>query len=291
MKRTFLTLFLWGVASTGAWSCDICGCSSMGMGMSDWGFSDRSAVGLRYAFRSFEADGLRDYFYQSELRAAIRLNPKFQLRVQVPVLFAQRKVEGLARPAEINGLGDASILLAYQLWSKIYSSSTHQIRVAAGLNLPTGNFENRPVESLIAPNFQAGTGSWDPLFQGQYQLNHRNWIFLAQFSWLWNQSNSYGYRFGNQYQTMLSAGYIQELESSKLIWLAGLDYEDLRTDINQRGFYQSGTGGQAYFARFGAQWFVGDWWFAVFGQRRVGLGTQQDYRPLESVNVSMNYLF
>jgi hypothetical protein len=292
MKKLVAALLLSGLSYQPAYSCDVCGCTSMGFGLGQWAITGENSIGLRGGWRSFEGPEYTDYFYQAELSAIYTLNNRWQLSASLPYLYAERNLGPEIGTAEINGIADANLMVNYQALMKMSGNSAHTLSLGGGLNLPSGRFENRDPESLVAPNFQRGSASIDFLGQVQYRYNYLNYVAVAQVSYLYNTTNRYDYRFGDQLFANLRAGHSFELNDKSLLMLYGsAAWEHYGRDVNARNFYQYGTGGDAIFSGVGLNLFWQDWWLGVEYNHALWNSSSSNYSPLAQFQVNLNYLF
>ena len=275
MKYFFRLAFLGLTLNTTALqACDVCGCGSLGFGMGDWINQGRSMLKTNYSMRSFEGPLSTDYFHQIQLSGIWALENNWQLKFTLPYLYARREVFETGQMASLNSIGDISVSAQKLIWSKIDSNRSHSLYLSGGIQAPTGPFEDRPIESYIAPNFQAGSSSWDFQFSLQYELAWKDYLLVYQLAHLQNTTNSYDYRFGDQWLNALKiARPIKLSERYQSMLYLGFDYEYLARDVNKRGFYQFGTGGQAWFGGLGYQIMNESW----------SLGIQYQFRPLPAL--------
>ncbi len=288
-KNFWLGLAFLSLSSFHSSGCDVCGCSSMGFGIGDWANQGRSLISTNYSLRHFEGPNNDDYFHQLQLNAIWALDERWQLKLSIPWIYAQRSISESGESKTLNELSDISLALQYRLWSKIGQTSLHNLYLSFGLQAPTGHFQNRPSESLFAPNFQAGSASWDLQFSLQYEYAWRNYLLVFQSAQALNTSNTYGYRFGNQFlQSLKLAKRFDHSDKASSLLFMSLDHEYLGRDVNQRGYYQYGSGGQAFFSGLGAQYTKQTWSFGLQYQFRL-LPAQGEYQARDQFNLNFSY--
>lgn len=288
MRNLFLAGAL--MVSVSSVACDVCGCASMAFGFDDLNALDRHSLGFRYGLRQFNAPGLTDYYHQTEVNALYSLNPKWQIKASLPYLYAQRD-QNAEESITLNGLGDATLKLRYTPYYKIGEKAVQSLSFGIGLNMPTGNFENRE-GSLIAPNFQTGTGSWDVLMESRYQLSLKKWKMGFQAAYLFNNENIYDYTFGDQLMVQASFGRAVEIgKKSLIIPNLALSYEHFARDVNSRDYYQHGTGGEALNMLAGLSHVMENWYFTAKGGSNVFNESAGSYKPAFQMQLSLNYLF
>lgn len=270
-------------------ACDVCGCSSMSFGLGDWANQGRSLLGTSYTLREFQGPTNRDYFHQIQWNGIWAIDESWQLKLSLPFILAQREIEESGEKKRIENIGDLSLNLQKRIWSQINSNSIHNLYLSLGLQLPSGKFENRPIESLFAPNFQAGSASWDILSAFQYEFAWKRLLFVLQGAFLKNTVNRYHYTFGDQWQHSLKvARRIEFAESTSMLSFLNLDYEYLGRDINSRGYYQYGSGGQAWFLGAGLQFNHANWSFGLQYQSRPWQA-YGEYQAKQQFNLNLSY--
>jgi hypothetical protein len=269
-------------------ACDVCGCATIGFGFDDLSGTTRNAIGLRYGLRQFNSSGLSDYYHQAEINGLYSINSKWLLRGSLPYLLVNRDAENAAN---LNGVGDATLAVRFTPINKMGDKSVQSFTIGAGVNMPTGTFQDRK-NSLLSPNFQTGTGSWDVLFESRYSLFFKKWRIGIQAAYLFNNENTYGYIFGDQFVSQASLGYGYELNSkSTIIPAIEVSYEHFAKDVNSRGYYQYGTGGQALNAVSGFSYLTTNWYFTAKAGTNIFNESAGSYKPATQVKLSVSYLF
>lgn len=147
------------VAVRGFGGCGVAGSGGLGLLPKQWQFG----ANYRY-FKSYKHFKGKDEQYERllkqtqvinhsntlDLSAAYGLTPRWQLNVNVPVLYTDRSsyyehggqtatFAGARKSSTAAGLGDARIGVSRWLWNPVSHSSTN-LSVGLGLKLPTGNW-------------------------------------------------------------------------------------------------------------------------------------------------------
>ena len=275
-------------------ACDVCGCASMGFSMGEWSPNSKYSIASNYGFRQFNNLGFNDNFHLAELVFTYRLNSKFHLETRLPFLWAERSFSNALRANEqLQGLGDVSVSLGYELFSILNPSSLQSLYLSAGINLPTAAYQNALAEDELSPNFQLGTASLDYLATLAYQINTKNYMGFAQTAYLLNTRNRYQYAFGNQAFLNLRIGRKVKFKAAESSWLifTGLSGEHFARDINERSYYQAGTGGSAAFADIGAYYFVERWRISLSYQNKIAQRKDSNYKAGNQLKLKINYSF
>lgn len=270
-------------------ACDVCGCTSMNMGLGNWAIAGQSTLGWRYTYRSFSGPGFTDYYHQNELWGVYALGSRWQFSAQLPLVYAQRDFSD-NQSQHLQGLGDASAMVHYQVLAKVWGQSAHTLWLGTGLNLPTGRYRD-PNNEIQGADFQLGTASLDYQSQMLYRINFRSYILLFQGAYLYNTRNRYSYTFGDQAQLSLRAGHSWEGQVLQALFYGGMAWSYFGQDINQRNFYQYGTGGEAWQANLGAQLFWQNWWLGLEWQPNVYHHSRSAYKPQQQWQINLNYRF
>lgn len=275
-------------------ACDVCGCVSMGFSMGEWSPNSKYSLSSNYGFRRFTNSGFKDNFHLAELVFNYRFSSKFHLETRLPFLWAERRYSGALRANEqLQGLGDLSVSLAFELFSILSTSSLQSLYLSAGLNLPTGAYQNSLAEDPFSPNFQLGTASLDYQATLAYQINTKNYMGFVQTAYLLNTRNRYHYTFGNQAFLNLRIGRKIKFKEAKSSWLffVGLSGEHFARDINERFYYQAGTGGSAAFADIGAYYFLDHWRISLSSQNKIAQRKDSNYKAGNQLKLKINYSF
>lgn len=259
-------------------ACDICGC---GNGSSFFGIlpqSHRGFVGLRYGYKSYSSHlssvNLRseETFQKAELWGRFYPVRKLQVLAFVPYFVNRQTLLKTGDQTTLSGLGDASVLVNYNLLNTLMDSTTHQIDhsllLGGGVKLPTGRYRYDPLsETDVAnANFQLGTGSVDVMLNAVYTVRYRQWGINTDATYKLNGTNSNRYQFGNRTMVNTSLLYFGRIGGVTLVPNAGVTYENARRDREQ-GVINTRTGGYTTFATAGAE--------SYFGNVSMGLNYQK----------------
>ncbi len=286
--KTFVTVLLSIVFLAKARSCDVCGCAGMMMGFGDLSLYPQNTLGISYLSRTFNSSlGSSDHFTQLELSGRYVLNPRWSVRAALPYIWGL-KSSSESNPILISGLGDASVKASYVAYYSGTESSSRKWTVGGGVFLPTGRFEDRE-SSLLPQNFQLGSASWDYVFESRYQLSEGDWVGLLQTQYVVNTLNREAYKFGNQSGVQLTVAHKFGFSKWAVVPLASLAWEYFARDVNSRGYYQYGTGGQGLSFMAGAQVKTKSWLWSIRAGSNL-VTNQGNYRPGPQVAISVNYL-
>ncbi|WP_138380588.1 transporter [Luteithermobacter gelatinilyticus] len=136
--------------------------------------------------------------------AAYGVTPDLALFAVLPVLRNKLSMPGLERQA--TGLGDMRLFSRYTIYRRDFRGGTFRFAPFAGLELPTGEHQERDERGLLPPALQAGSGSWDIVFGliGTYATVDFN--LDAQVSWQENRKAG-GIETGDVFRTDVSVQY------------------------------------------------------------------------------------
>ena len=131
------------------------------------------------------------------------------------------------------GLGDALILLHYQLFNSMASDSlgfSHRLLAGPGIKLPTGacKVETNSEAHLFA--HQPGSGSWDVMLSTIYLAKINKLGFSFNASYMMTTENQNQFRFGNKWNTSLTAFYQINLKKFNIIPGIGCYWEQASKD-------------------------------------------------------------
>jgi len=260
-QRIIILLLCWMPLST-VLACDGCGCS---ISQAYFGLTPNTNghyLGLWWQHQRYEIlpDNLfpergfgNDYFNSLELRGRVELSPKVQLSGILP-LAVHRRVRQQGTEM-LNGLGDAVVLINYQVFDNsdsLHFTLRHRLAAGLGAKLPTGEYRTFSNDAEANPNFQAGTGSWDLLFNLAYTLRWENRGLHLEGTYRYNTENDAGYRFGNRVDVAATAYVLADAGMMQLMPTLGLHYEDAAWN-EDRGFYRTDTGGHTLLGNAGLE--------------------------------------
>jgi len=182
--------------------------------------------------------GVTDHFVLSAFfPVRYILNEKVLFRGQNQHLY-----EGGKYFRESYGLGDVILQTRFQ------QTIFHTIPLVFGLGLKLSNGKINMTDQFgdrIDDNLQVGTGTVDPIFSIYSSKDIKRFILSGGiFSRITNGENIYGYRYGNEIQTLINLDYI---ENSLLF--GGIQFSHLLTtrDYYEYGKVARDRGGENYF--------------------------------------------
>lgn len=264
MKRyILLIIFLLSIAKS-TFACDYCGCGAVNYYIGVMPQITRHFAGVRYRQAGFTTESghighnaTTERFHVAELWGRFYPHRKIQVMGFLPYGI-NIQTDGERRVHE-NGLADAVLLANYNVFR--YSSSSedrtvrHSAWIGGGVKLPTGNSsfsrETQGEDLGANANFQLGTGSWDFLLTGLYNLRFEKLGFSLDCSYRINGENNAGYHFGNRISGTLAAFYVQKLSSNFAIMpTLGLYAENSGYD-RDNGDWNKETGGHLLAGQIG----------------------------------------
>lgn len=169
-------------------------------------------IGLRWRFNSVSSveqnvdlglsDQIRESFHSFELMGRFYPHKRIQIMAFVPINY--NLMTDYRGQQQLFGLGDASILVLYNIFNSDFRDSTiskvqQSLLVGVGVKMPTGNFNKRATgDILFSPTFQLGTGSTDFIFSIIYTLRYKKVGFNSNITYKANLANKNQYKIGNQ---------------------------------------------------------------------------------------------
>ena len=245
MKYFLIALML--TASVTSAYTQACCCTGAGANYSILPNLDKHVVGVRYTYSAYNTtvystmhmnmSGMdmtmlgpgkpgKETMNSIDFFGRFNLYKGLQLSVFLPVHVLTEKSEGKFQRTA--GLGDMSFLLQYSLLNPLKCNgkkSKHQLRLGAGLKLPSGQFSMTP-DGMFTTDLQLGTGSVDFLFNAVYTYRYNKFGFNLLSSYKLNTINTQQFRFGDKLKAGTNAFYV--LAPSKTITLmpsAGVNYD------------------------------------------------------------------
>lgn len=286
--KTFWVMGIY-ITSYTAFACDVCGCAGMTTGFGDLSLYHQHTIGVSWFSRHFYGvNGSRDHFNQTEWSGRYIMDPRWSVRIALPYVWGGR--ESMETDAyTLNGMGDASLRLKHVLFYTGEEARSQKWSITAGLTAPTGQFKDHSA-TLIPQNFQSGTGSWNYLVESRYQLSRGDWVGVLQAQYRVNTVNPEAYKFGNQSGAQFTLAHKTGFQRWALVPMVSLAWEHFERDVNDRGFYQYGTGGQSFNVLAGTQVKFRNWLWSLRGGTNIISGGG-NYRPGPQFFISTQYLF
>lgn len=208
MKR-ILFLFSILLAGTQAEACPYCGCGNSNFWIGALPTFNNAFVGVRYSYTHFKTDSgsqySRDYFHTTEVWGGYK-HGKWQFMAFVPYLSIRKTSDD--GTVNSSGIGDITVLVNYQLFSKTRPVSeqrrnfANMIWVGGGVKLPTGTSN----VDVTDPDFTVGeftntpgTGSVDYLLNVNHNLYFGDNGLVTNVAYKFNTVNKQDYQYGNRF--------------------------------------------------------------------------------------------
>lgn len=237
--------------------CDGCG-SASGGGMGFASMLNSNFIGIRYFNQLYKSnDGLysnspwnKENFNTTQIWARIPIGKNIQISTLIPYHFHERAVT--KGKQSINGIGDVTLLIMYQLHQTHKDSTffTHILQMGAGIKSPTGKFNESNTAGSVNPSFQVGTGSWDYLLATEYIIRRKQFGINTMFNYVIKTENEKMYRFGNQMNYAGTFFYLYQRDTFSLVPQLGLAGEVYQSNY-QMGQELKNTAGDVFFSKIG----------------------------------------
>ena len=266
MKHIFAILF--GIVSLNASACDICGCSSGTNTLGLLPSMNKHFIGLRFQQNNYSStphesgssiySASNEYFKTLDIWGRYSFGKRFQLMGFVPYKLNKRLNSSSA--IELKGVGDASILLNYQLIKLDNNKKWKQsLLVGIGAKLPTGKFDAIQNHSFINENIQLGTGSVDVPFGINYSIRKEKLGVHVEVNYKANSTNKQHFKFGNKFSSAFRLFYQTKFKEFALIPQIAMNYEHNNSNRREKiaeeftnGFgVQNQYGIDIYYKKFG----------------------------------------
>ncbi len=255
-------------------ACDMCGCANSGSFFGVLPQSHMRFIGVRYRSKDFDSHlnslmlKSKEHYQTTELWGRFYPFKKTQLLVFLPYNSNKQSMAS-GRTTKIEGLGDASMMMHYNLRNTFWDSTAHHLYqnllIGGGIKLPTGKYKYEETGNEGAnPNFQLGTGSVDFILNAIYTIRYLNWGINADLTYKINTKNSNNYRFANRINSSLTAFYTAKIGNLTCMPTLGTMIEQSNKDTKNaiKNSYTGGwimtanTGIELYFKKisFGMSW-------------------------------------
>jgi len=127
---------------------------------------------------------------------------KASMLVKIPFLVKEMKTgTGSIRGDE--GLGDITVLGKYRVHTRNFKGGTSRLSLIAGLELPTGEDNERDSLGLLPPGLQLGSGSVDIIVGAAHTIQTLDYEVDTDLRYIINNEAN-GFEFGNVFQYNLS---------------------------------------------------------------------------------------
>ena len=213
MRKLVLSfiILVFGIIELSA--CDVCGCGNNGNYIGILPEFQKRLLGLRYrsnSLRTHLGQNGRDTYLTTqevyntlEVWSSYKISKKLNLVYFIPFNFNAKETS--TGNSTINGLGDVGITTFYSVFKKNTLTSfnkvfIHELRLAAGLKLPTGKYKNLH-DGLTSQLFTLGTGSVDLSLGAVYEARLNNTGINLSANIKQNSKNNQGYQYGSKFQT------------------------------------------------------------------------------------------
>lgn len=252
-------------------ACDICGCGAGSYYIGILPEFNAKILGLRYRssrlITHLNPNGERTYlttdeqYFTTELWGGWTIKDRYRIMASVPVAVNIKDNE-TARERKV-GLSDVSVQGFYRVLRSKTTVGKHDnakllvqdLWVGVGIKAPTGKYNPADKSTVSATTnlFQLGTGSWDFMLTGMYDIRLQDIGFNATASYKINTINPYDYYYGNRFSG--SAQVYHKFRFDNKFMIApniGFNIERSWKDIDGATAVRA-TGGQLMFATVGAE--------------------------------------
>lgn len=271
MKRILIAAALLGLNVSESKACDICGCGAGSYYIGILPEFNAKILGLRYRSSNLTThlnpEGQRTYlttdeqYYTTELWGGWTIKDRYRIMASVPVSLNVKNNE-TAKESKA-GLSDVAVQGFYRLLrTKVTVGHSDKAKllvqdlwVGVGIKAPAGKYNpaDKSTTSVSTNLFQLGTGSWDFMFTGMYDIRLQDLGFNATASYKVNTANQYDYYYGNRFSGSAQLYHKFRFDNKFMIApSAGFNLEHSRKDIDGITAIRA-TGGQLVFATMGAE--------------------------------------
>lgn len=249
MYKLWIWLLLLGGAPVLLRACDVCGSSSVGIGLlTDY---KRNFVRLSYFYTSFEAAphiGYRvsDRFHQANLSVRYGLGNRVRLFADLPVRSNWRYSALDNNPKQQTGLGDGRLLGYYVIHNRALSFQNNLYwEIGGGFSFPTGQYDPDIHDRNLPENFNVGTGAMGYLVQTNAIVTIQQLGIVTSLNYQHNGPTPVGYRFGDLMSAQWTLFHEVPIKKIKLIPNLGIGVEHIFRDhyTNGKAVFDTGATG------------------------------------------------
>ncbi len=222
------------------------------------------------------------------LETSYGLSDRWSLSALVSMIQQRRSIQSplssnIMDRLDTRGIGDAVVLLKYNVMP-LTMSTQRELTLGAGPKIPVGKHDLRSNGILAPADMQPGTGAWDAVawayfYQGFLPTTRLN--VFGNVSARYTGTNSFDYRFGNEFITTLSTSYRTDTFFNVSM---SLRYRNVTPD-QRFGEDIANTGGQWFMVIPGINFKIAqDWTLRTTAQLPV-------YRELNGTQLTTSYRF
>lgn len=277
MKKTvpgLLAVLVLACCSVPLSACEICGCSGGGNSLGLLPLVQRHFVGFRAHAQYYTTQphggetASKENFANIDLWGRWQMNRRWQLIGILPYSSAERIFnDGVIHRTK--GLGDLSLIAQFALLDPAKQAVKpwrYTAQIGAGLKMPTGVHDLRNEEGVLhIANLQPGSGAYDFLLSGLYAVQYNTWGISADASLRLTGENAEKYKIGNRLNAELRLFWNRQSRQFRFLPYAGLSL-DARDVDRDKGIWQADSGGKAWFAVAGIDFFWGNCLLSLSGK-------------------------
>lgn len=295
-KRNGLLILFFAATSFTSMACDICGCGAGSYYIGILPEFNSKIIGLRYRSSQITThlspEGKRTYlstdesYHNIEVWAGWTLKERFKIMANVPMSFNSKIKEKVsdskAGLADITMQGYYRILRTKRSVGKAENAKllVQDLWLGVGIKVPTGKYNPSDKNNNSSTNlFQLGTGSWDFILNGMYDLRLQDLGFNLTSSYKINTTNNYNYYYGNRFSSSFQVYHKFRFNNKFMLSPnVGVHYEQSIKDLDA-GIKVRASGGTAIYGTLGLELqfnqisFGGNWQPIL--QQNLGSGTVQ----------------
>lgn len=172
-------------------------------------------------------------------RVQYGLSDRLSFVLSLPYVFRSENTETeISSFSELSSFGIGDIL--FQTNYTVVNRKQQVLMLSAGLKMPTGsNSKENDFGLPLPPDLQPGTGSWDGIISGLYEINNiwnGNFHFNLNANARFNGNGSYlngkqTYKFGNAFSVITGLSYEMLVKKSFLTPAINISYRRTLLDL------------------------------------------------------------
>lgn len=281
-------------------ACDICGCGISGSNIN--GIIpqfNKNVLGIRTLHNSFVHPNtpenyngtnrvIKDQYISNDLWFRYYPNKRIQMMFVVPFKYISREQSN--KTLNINGVGDANVLVNYSILKPRDSSEQNFMWwVGAGLKLPTGKYQQRDAEKTMYPiGLQTGNGAYSLSFNNQMTYKKNKIIINSVSQIIKNGKNELDYQIGNLISTQLQVMYkIRTGCNSYLVPNLGTEWVNISQDKSY-GQINHHSGSNTLSVQLGIDYFIQSFFITAYIKQPKSLNTYSS-QPIQQLNGGINF--
>lgn len=173
----------------------------------------------------------KSYRFMSSTVLAYGITQDLSVQVTMPFMHHEIRhtIAGRRVKRDTTGFGDLKTVAKYEFYEKDGLGKTKNAALLAGLEMPTGDFNDRDRFGVLPRDLQVGKGTWNPLVGAHYNWETFRHEIDLSVSYMIN-TEAHGYEFGDvfhhnfNYQFRIWPWSLEGVKGLPGYWFLGAEF-------------------------------------------------------------------